>query len=55
MNWRKRITQELYKEARQKFPTCRVDLKDINDLYQADLVETIPYTKLNKGYKHIIK
>lgn len=41
-------------QARRNFPTRNVELKGIDDLYQADLVEMIPYARTNKGYKYIM-
>ena len=51
---RKHIAYELHKPARRNFKTRYVELKGINDLYQADLVEMIPFAKLNKGFKYIL-
>jgi hypothetical protein len=48
------IARELHKPARRNYPTRRVELKGINDLYQADLVEMIPHAKINKNYKYIL-
>lgn len=51
---RAQISEELHKQARVNFPRRRVELKGITDLYQADLVEMIPFSKINKGYKYIM-
>jgi hypothetical protein len=48
------IVRELHKPARKNFKRRRVVLKGLNDLYQADLVEMIPYAKLNKGFRYIL-
>lgn len=48
------IAKELHKQSRKNFPTRNVELKGINDLYQADLVEMIPFSRVNKGYKYIL-
>lgn len=48
------IAKELHKPARRNYPRRRVTLKGIKDLYQADLVEMIPYSRLNSGYKYIM-
>lgn len=48
------IAKELHKQARINFPRRHVELKGISDLYQADLVEMIPFAKVNKGYKYIM-
>lgn len=54
MNVRREIAQELHKQVRKNFPTRFVELKGLNDLYQADLVEMLPFSKVNKGYKYIL-
>jgi len=53
-NIRTIIAKELHRPARRNFPTRHVELKGVNDLYQADLVEMIPFANLNKGYKYIL-
>lgn len=54
MSKREAIAKELHKPARRNFSKRKVTLKGINDLYQADLVEMLPYAKLNKGMKYIL-
>lgn len=54
MDVRRAIARELHKPARRNFDTRRVTLKGVNDLYQADLVEMIPYARLNKGYRYVL-
>lgn len=54
MSLKTQIIDELYKPARRHYPRRNVVLKGINDLYQADLVEMIPYSRFNKGYKYIL-
>jgi len=48
------IAFELHKPARKNYTRRRVNVYGINDLWQADLVEMIPYSKKNKGYKYIL-
>lgn len=48
------VARELHKQARRNFPRRHVELKGIHDLYQADLVEMIPYSNLNEGFKYIM-
>lgn len=48
------IVDELHKAARRNFPRRYVTIKGLYDLYQADLVEMIPYAKENKGYKYML-
>ncbi len=54
LNIRKAIAGELHKQARVNFPRRHVEVKGINDLYQADLVEMIPFSKINKNHKYIL-
>lgn len=54
MSVRRQIAKELHAPARRRYPTRPVEVKGIDDLYQADLVEMIPYAKFNKGYKYIL-
>jgi hypothetical protein len=53
-NIRASIAKELHKQSRKHFPTRHVELKGLNDLYQADLVEMIPFAGVNKGYRYIL-
>lgn len=48
------IARELHKQARKNYQTRYVELKGINDLYQADLVDMSAFSKVNKGYKFIL-
>lgn len=54
MSIRATIAKELHAPARKKFSTRPVELKGIHDLYQADLVEMVPFTQINNGYKYIL-
>lgn len=54
MDLRSKIVNELHKSARINFPRRNTVLKGLNDLYQADLIEVIPYSKINKGFKYIL-
>jgi hypothetical protein len=54
MNLKERLANELHRQKRNNFPTRTVELKGLNDLVQADLVEMIPYSKFNRGYKYIM-
>lgn len=51
---KEQIVQELHKPARRVFKRRSVLLKGIDDLWQADLVEMIPYAGSNKGYKYLL-
>ena len=51
---KREIATELHKPSRKNFTRRRVNIYGKNDLWQADLVEMIPYSKKNKGYKYIL-
>lgn len=53
-NVKRKLVDELHKPARRKFKRRRIITKGLNDLFQADLVEMIPYSKMNNGYKYIL-
>jgi len=48
------IANELHKPARKNYMRRRVNVYGKNDLWQADLVEMIPYSKKNKGYRYFL-
>lgn len=48
------VVEELHKGARRNFIRRSYDMRAINDTFQCDLVEFIPYAKINKGYKYIL-
>ena len=48
------IINELHRPARRQFPRRNTVIKGINDLFQADLIEVRPYSRLNKGYNYIL-
>lgn len=54
LNLKAVIVKELHRPARKNFPRRNTVLKGNNDLFQSDLVELIPYSKINKGYKYIL-
>ncbi|KAK9687048.1 Integrase core domain [Popillia japonica] len=50
---KKDVINELHAPGRRKFPTRRVIIKGLENLFQIDLIEKIPYAKKNDGYKYI--
>lgn len=48
------IAQELHRPARKNFVRRHVVVKGKNDLWECDLLEVIPFSKVNKGYKYIM-
>lgn len=53
-NVKRAVVNEIHKPARVNFKRRHVIIKGLNDLLQADLVEMIPYAKMNSGYKYIL-
>jgi len=51
---KREIAFELHKPARKNYTRRIVNVYGKNDLWQADLVEMLPYSKQNKGYKYIL-
>lgn len=51
---RKDVVNELHKPARKTFQRRRTVVKGIDDLWQADLVEMLPYAEQNKGFKYLL-
>ena len=51
---KKQVVEEIHKPARINFKRLKVIIKGLDDLFQADLVEMIPYARENQGYKYIL-
>lgn len=51
---KKGVVEELHKPARRKYPRRCVEIRGLYDLWQADLVEMIPYASVNKGNKYLL-
>ena len=54
ITWTSELANELHKPIRHKFPRRRVFAKKANDIWAADLIEMIPYSRQNKGYKYLL-
>lgn len=48
------VVEEIHRGARKNFERRRTLMHGLNDTYQIDLWEMIPYAKLNKKYKYIL-
>lgn len=48
------IVNEIHRSARVNFKRRRVVIKALDETFQADLVELIPYARENKGYRYIL-
>lgn len=53
-NKRKEVVNELHKPARRNYSRRSFDIRNIDETWQVDLVEMIPYEKENKHYKYIL-
>lgn len=51
---RSQIVDELHHAARRNFQRRSVEMRGINDTFQIDLVEMIPYARQNSGYKYLL-
>ena len=47
-------TYSLHKPMRRRFPTRVYRSGGLNHLWQADLMEMIPYARVNKGYRYVL-
>lgn len=54
MSIKKEVIDELHKPARVKFKRRRTIVRGLNDLFQTDLIEMVPYAPVNKGYRYIL-
>ncbi|XP_057340577.1 uncharacterized protein LOC130677741 [Microplitis mediator] len=48
------IAYEIHKPARRNYQRRHVDIQGLDETWQADLVEMIPYATSNKGYKYLL-
>ena len=51
---RQQMAYSLNKPLKKRFPTRRYLSKSVNWIWQMDLMEMIPYAKINKGYRYIL-
>lgn len=51
---KRQIVDEIHRQARVNFKRRRTIIKSIDDLLQADIVEMIPYSRENGGFKYIL-
>ena len=48
------IVDELHSPARRSYPRRFVTIKNLHDLFQADIVEMRPYSDVNEGYYYLL-
>lgn len=51
---KRQVFDETDKSAREKFNRKKFVTKSLKDLFYTDLVDVIPYAKINRGYKDIL-
>lgn len=51
---KKDVVEELHTAARRNFPRRKVDMRGIDETWQADLVDMKNYSRFNKGYNWLL-
>ena len=51
---RQKVVEELHKPARRRYKRRKYEIRSIDETWQADLVEMIPYFKENKGFRYLL-
>ena len=51
---KKRIVEEMHKPARRNYPRPKLDIKGLNETWQADFVVMEDYWRVSKGYKYLL-
>lgn len=51
---KEQVVFELHRPARKNFKRRRFEMRGINDTFQIDLVEMIPFASENRGYKYLL-
>ena len=50
----RKVVEELHKPARRNYSRRKYDIRNLDETWQADLVEMIPYSKENKGFRYLL-
>ncbi|XP_044015999.1 uncharacterized protein LOC122857707 [Aphidius gifuensis] len=53
-DYKRDVVRELHAPARKNFVRRKVDIRDKDETWQADLVEMIEHSKVNSGYNYIL-
>lgn len=53
-NVKAQIVREIFKPARKKFPRRHVEVRGIDETFQADLIEFLPYARENDGHRYAL-
>lgn len=51
---KRKVVEELHKPARRNYERRSFDIRGIDETWQADLVEMIPYARQNKGFNYML-
>lgn len=51
---KKQLVDELHRSARRNFARRNYEMRGMNDTFQADLIEMIPFANQNRGYRYIL-
>ena len=51
---RQKIVDEIHKPARRNYSRRKFDIRGLDETWQADLIEMIPYAKENKHFRYIL-
>ena len=51
---RRVVIDELHKQARRNYPRRKFQMRDIDETWQADLVEMQPYSRENQGHRYML-
>ena len=54
IKWSDKLADELHKPIRRKFIKRRVFVRNVDDIWAADLVEMQTFAKYNKGFRYIL-
>ena len=54
MDKKRIVVEELHKPTRRNFPRRKYDIGDIDETWQADLVDMQEYSRQNKGYQYLL-
>ena len=53
-NHNKILSEELHKSKRKNYPTRKIIVNHIDEIFAVDLVEMQKFAKLNKGYRYLL-
>ena len=54
VQWSSQLADELHKPARKHYQKRSLFVKQVDDIWTADLVDMSPYSRSNSGYKYLL-